>query len=105
MRSLSRRQLLYRSINYEKLPESVFLKPSQPQRFLHKTIFNIVNNHLIIVKISNNLEDLINYLQFIIKKSIKNKLVGSNKRSNSSKDLRSYTINSSDHDGLIQEIL
>lgn len=104
MRSLSRRQLLYRSINYEKLPESVFIKPSQPQRFLHKTIFDIVNNHLIIVKISNNLEDLINYLQCNIK-SMKNKGIGSNKRSNSSKDLRSYTINSSDHDGLIQEIL
>jgi hypothetical protein len=70
MRSLSRIQLLYGSINYEKLPELVFVKPSQPQRFLHKTIFNIINNHLIIVKISNNLEELINYLQFIIEKSI-----------------------------------
>ena len=99
------RQLLYRSINYEKLLKSTLVKPSQPQRFLHKTIYNIQHKHLIIVKISNNLEDLINYLQFIIKKSMKNKEIGSNKRSNSSKDLRSYTINSSDYNGLIQEIL
>lgn len=99
------RQLLYHSINYEKLLKSTLVKLSQPQRFLHKPIFNIINNHLIIVKISNNLEDLINYLQFIIKKSIKNKEIGSNKRSNRSKDLRSYTINSGDQNGLIQEIL
>ena len=103
MQSLGIKQLLSYSMNCEKLPESVSIKSLQPRRFLYKSIFNIEYEYLKTFKIYDNLKVIIDYLQFITNKSIKNKGSRSNKRSSSSKDLRSDTINSSVYNRLIQE--
>ena len=98
------KQIRSYSMNCEKLPESVSVKSSQSRkRLLYKSIFNIEYEYLKTFKIYDNLKVIIDYLQFITKKSIKNIVSRSNKRSSSSKDLRSDTINSSVHNGLIQE--